>query len=111
MSMRKDSGYVASRINAYVRELTHSLGGAQVGTVGITEVYPNLINVVPERVRLTVDLRNTKKEDLDLAQERLDQFVSQACEEESLLFERNELVRFDPVDFDPSMVTLVESAA
>ena len=111
MSMRRDAGYVAARINTFVRELTKEMGGAQVGTVGITSFFPNLINVVPQEVRLTVDLRNTRKESLVEAQEKLDAFVTQVASEESIKYEFCELVRFDPVDFDNEMINSVKDAA
>lgn len=108
MRMRRDAGYVAASVSKHVRELTREIGGAQVGTVGITEAFPNLINVIPERVRVTVDLRNTDKGQLLKAQRLLDEYVSQVSTEENVAVDRNELVRFDPVNFDPDMVNLIE---
>jgi len=111
MSMRRDAGYVAARINTYVRELTEIVGGSQVGTVGITSFFPNLINVVPEEVRITIDLRNTRKEELMKTQELLETFVTKVADNESINYDLNELVRFDPVDFDVEMMRLVQQAA
>jgi beta-ureidopropionase / N-carbamoyl-L-amino-acid hydrolase len=56
--------YVAARIAAFARELAAELGGDQVATVGRVDVHPNLVNVVPATVTLTVDLRNTDEEEL-----------------------------------------------
>ncbi len=111
MSMRRDAGYVAARINTFVRDLTKQIGGVQVGTVGITNFFPNLINVVPQDVRLTVDLRNTEKNKLVEAQETLQSFVTKVAHEESINFEFSELVRFDPVDFDKNMIYSITMAA
>lgn len=111
MSMRRDAGYVAARINTFVRELTKQVGSTQVGTVGITNFFPNLINVVPQEVRITVDLRNTDKNMLVKAQEALHSFVIKVTDEESINFEFRELVRFDPVDFDESMINSIANAA
>ncbi len=111
MNLRHDSGFVTSKINVFVRELATDFGGAQVGTVGINDYYPNLINVVPQQVRMTVDLRNTDKEELVQAQARLDDYIQIICAMEQVDFERKELVRFDPVDFDAEMIDLVEESA
>ncbi len=59
MSLRRDPGYVAARIATFVRDLAHELGGTQVGTVGMIDLRPNLVNVVAAQAVMTVDLRNT----------------------------------------------------
>ena len=101
MHLRKDAGHAVARLNVFVRELANETGG--VATVGITETFPNLINVVPEHVRSTVDLRNTDAHKLIEAQTKLDAFVTQVAQEESVEVEIRELVRFKPVDFDTNM--------
>ncbi len=111
MSMRRDAGFVAAQINAFVRKLTQLIGGSQVGTIGITSFFPNLINVVPQEVRLTVDLRNTVREKLVEAQKILDLFVTKVAGEESINHELHELVRFDPVDFNSDMIDSISEAA
>lgn len=59
MSMRRDAGLAAAKIAVFARELALSLGGNQVATVGHFSVKPNLINVIPNHVVMSVDLRNT----------------------------------------------------
>ncbi|MEO1051488.1 MAG: Zn-dependent hydrolase [Bacteroidota bacterium] len=111
MSMRKDAGFVASSINYFVRKMALEMGDSQVATVGITEFEPNLINVVPQRVRMTVDLRNTDETKLVEAEERLLQYVNELIHSEGVSIESKRLVRFQPVDFDPQMILLGETVA
>jgi N-carbamoyl-L-amino-acid hydrolase len=111
MHLRHDPAYCAGAITAYVRDLTRELGGAQVGTVGRIEVTPNLTNVVPARVTLTVDLRNTDDDALRLAEERLAQFIATIAGVEGVEITTRSLARFAPVSFDPVMVEQVESTA
>ena len=59
MSMRHDAGFAAAEVVAYVRRLAAEMGGHQVATVGRLDLHPDLVNVVPGRAVLTVDLRNT----------------------------------------------------
>src|SRR5262245_19585890 len=47
MRLRHDAGYVAGATAAFVREVARDMGGAQVGTVGVSELRPKLINVIP----------------------------------------------------------------
>ena len=94
-----------------MRELTGRLGGAQVGTVGRFELQPNLVNVVPSTATIVVDLRNTDNAALAEAERLLDAFVDEVAAQEGVRAERRSLARFDPVDFDPSMIDLVEATA
>ncbi|MFB0935543.1 MAG: Zn-dependent hydrolase [Propionivibrio sp.] len=111
MSLRCDAGWVAGAIVAYVRELATELGGSQVGTVGRIEFFPNLINVVPNRAVLTVDLRNTSEETLRLAEARLDEHLAALRDAEKVQISTRRLARFAPVPFAPQMINLVESHA
>ena len=111
MRLRHDPGFVAAAIITGVRAIAVEMGGAQVATVGRCELYPNLVNVVPSTVTMTVDLRNT---DLALLQEAEDVFAalcSQLAVEEGVTIERRALARFEPVEFDEKMIALVESTA
>lgn len=106
LSMRRDAGLVASQLNAFVREKAHALGA--VGTLGVMEYYPNLINVIPERVRFTSDLRHTDPEILAHFQQQLDAHLEQLSAQEGTTFQRRELVRFQPVDFSEEIVSRIE---
>lgn len=63
MNMRLDSMMegvkIMSRIDSYVR--SHE---GMVGTVGEVHLYPNAINVVPEKLVFSVDLRSIDEEEL-----------------------------------------------
>ncbi|GHC32793.1 Zn-dependent hydrolase [Aidingimonas halophila] len=111
MRLRHDAGYVAMATAGFVRDLATRLGGDQVGTVGALEIGPNLVNVVPDQARFTVDLRNTDNDRLQQAEWQLHEFITQLAEREGVTVERRQLARFDPVPFDPEMVDRVEKAA
>ena len=100
MHLRKDAGVVAASVAPVVRHLVHEAGGNQVGTVGLLEFSPNLINVVAERSRVIVDLRNTEMTSLQNTQAALDAHIKSLAEGEQVEWERSELVRFPPVNFD-----------
>jgi N-carbamoyl-L-amino-acid hydrolase len=111
MRLRHDPAYCAAAIATFVRDLTRHLGPDQVGTVGRIDVYPNLVNVVPARVVLTVDLRNTDERVLRDAEARLATFLDEIAAAEGVTISTNSLARFEPVDFDPAMIDLVEATA
>ena len=111
MDLRKDAGFAASSIIQFARNLTKEVGGRQVANAGMVEVYPNLINVVPERVRLTLDLRNTDNSQLTLAEDKLEKFIRELEVKEKVIIESKRLVRFDPVDFDEEIISLIYQTA
>jgi N-carbamoyl-L-amino-acid hydrolase len=111
MRLRHDPAYCAAAITTYVRDLTRLLGADQVGTVGRIDVYPNLVNVVPARVVMTADLRNTDDRILQEAESRLMKFLDELAESEGVTITTTSLARFQPVEFDPAMVDLVEATA
>lgn len=107
MRLRRDAGYVAARIGVFARQLAQELGGDQVATVGHAVFNPNLVNVIPEIVTLTVDLRNTDAQVLRQAEQGLWAFAAQAAEEEGVALSRKTLARFEPTRFAPDMVALI----
>ncbi|WP_420452214.1 Zn-dependent hydrolase [Ilumatobacter sp.] len=111
MRLRRDPGVVASRVNLFVRELTGRLGGTQVGTCGVIAPTPNLVNVVPSTVTMTVDLRNTDDAVLTDAEDELAEFVARAAADEGVEVAARSLARFAPVEFDRRVVDLVATVA
>lgn len=111
MRLRRDAGFAAAAIAVEARRIAAEAGGDQVATVGMVELAPNLVNVVPGRARLTVDLRNTDGAALAAAEARLAGFVSGIAAREGVAVETRRLARFDPVAFDERLVGRVEAAA
>lgn len=65
MDRRQDALVAASQLVLAVRELATARPGRQVGTVGFLEVQPNSPNVIPGRVRLSVEFRDLSTAVLD----------------------------------------------
>ena len=111
MRLRVDPGYVAAEITAGVRAIARQMGGTQVATVGRCEFSPNLVNVVPAKVTMTVDLRNTDEHLLQQAERRFEHLCETLAADEGVTVERRTLARFEPVEFDERMIDLVHATA
>ena len=111
MRLRHDAGYCAAAISVFMRELTKEMGGAQVATMGVTKLHPNLINVIAARAVVTVDLRNTDEALLKIAEQKLNAFLTKLSNEEGVAITSHRLARFEPVKFDQSIADLIASKA
>lgn len=111
MALRRDAGWAAGSIVNFVRELAQELGGDQVATVGRIEFFPNLVNVVPNRAVLTVDLRNTDEALLQRAEAQLAAHLDALRDAEKVDINTRTLARFAPVPFAPAMCDRIERHA
>ncbi|WP_121820267.1 Zn-dependent hydrolase [Halostella salina] len=111
MTMRRDAFVGAADVTKAVRELTATEGTDLVGTVGSVDVWPNAINVIPERVEFTVDLRSYDNATVAAAVERVRNEVAWAAEREGLDHEVEEIMRIDADPFDEGCIETVVEAA
>jgi N-carbamoyl-L-amino-acid hydrolase len=111
MRLRHDAGYCAGAITSYVREITRQIGGEQVGTVGVIDLEPEIINVIAGTSHMTVDLRNTDNERLKQAEGLLHAYLDNLESSEDVQIETRRLARFDPVQFDEDIAQAIERTA
>ena len=109
MGMRRDAGVAAARALAFLDQLARKTEGA-VATVGTIRFEPNAINVIPSAAIFTVDLRNPDEERLKRQETELDEFLDE-LRSEGFEVTAERLVRFEPVTFDPEIVSIIEACA
>ncbi|MFK0037081.1 MULTISPECIES: Zn-dependent hydrolase [unclassified Pseudomonas] len=108
--LRHDAGYVACAITTELRHLAKS-SGTTLATVGCMTFEPDVINVIPRRASFTVDLRDPDESKLLKAEQQLAARLAEIAEEEGVSIETEQLVRFQPVTFDPSLANAIEDSA
>ncbi len=111
MHLRHDPLAVAARTIHEVRLVAGSRGAPQVATVGSLTVVPNLVNVIPSNVVFSIDLRNTDEATLKEAEAEVFEACRMYASDEGCEISLRTLARFEPVEFDPEMIDLVESTA
>ena len=111
MNMRKDPSYVAAALTVFLRDLASRYGGHQVCTVGKIDLFPNLVNVIPAKAVLTVDIRNTNEQTLRNAETELANFLVDIAHSEGVAISTRYLARFEPVEFHPQVVELISTIA
>lgn len=111
MRLRRDAGYCAAAIGVKLREIARDLGGDQVCTMGLVKLHPNLINVIAARATVTVDIRNTDEAILKEAERRFTVFLDELARAERVDIQTRRLARFEPVQFDAAIASLIEREA
>jgi N-carbamoyl-L-amino-acid hydrolase len=111
MHLRHDAGYAAGEMVAFVRQLAADFCGRQVATVGALDLVPNLVNVIAKKATLTVDLRNTDEALLQRAETLTLEHAQTLATKEGLQLQHRKLARFEPVQFDDTVVSAVEQCA
>jgi beta-ureidopropionase / N-carbamoyl-L-amino-acid hydrolase len=110
MKYRKDAGLMAARINLFAHEVTHRIPG-QLANMGFIRTEPGNVNVVPEKVTVTLDLRNPDGALLDEAEAAIRAYCAEACETHGITFSFRDLARFPATPFADPMIDKVEAAA
>lgn len=109
MELRRDPGIAAARIQLYLRAMV--LSGRYTkqlrATVGVTQYSPGLVNVVPNRVQMTVDVRHPDDEVLKRALGELVPFYAKVAEEERVEVQHKVTARTPNIAFAPRVQELV----
>jgi len=111
MRIRHDALVAAAEVVSGVRRIAREMGGELVTTVGNLVVAPNIVNAIPGRVTLSIDMRDPQDAALDRARTRLEAIVREACEREGVRYELEHYWRVPYTPFDREVVDAVERAA
>jgi N-carbamoyl-L-amino-acid hydrolase len=111
MAMRHDAAVAAAEIIVALNRLPEDIEPSALTTTGVLEAQPNSRNVVPSRVFMTVDLRHTEVEALDLMEARLERLVAEVGSRRCVATKLERLWDSPPVRFDPDLVSTVREAA
>ncbi len=111
LAMRRDALVGAARVITEVRRIAADYPTNARGTVGQLLVSPNSRNVIPGRVRLTIDLRNARAETLAAMVADIQACITRIAADERLSAQLTEVVHFEPCHFDPHWVSRIEGLA
>ncbi len=110
MAYRRDPGLAAARINIFANELTKTIPH-QLANMGVIRVTPANVNVVPETVVMTLDLRNPQDEPLARAEEAVRRFCAELSERDGIGIAFRDLARFPATPFAEELIAEVERSA
>ena len=109
---RHDAGLVASLINVRMREMAVSAEYGELrATMGVIRPEPGTFNVIPGRVRATVDLRNPDDAQLETAEDALRSYGAGLAEAHGVRIDWRGTARTPWVPFDSSVGQVIAEAA
>ncbi|MFO0559583.1 MAG: Zn-dependent hydrolase [Polyangiales bacterium] len=111
MPLRKDALQVATKIMQEVVAIAHKYPPYGRGTVGFVEVFPNSRNVIPGRVKFSIDLRNVDSERLDAMDADIRAFIEKTSKETGLEITLQQVSYFAPCPFEKGCVEAVAEGA
>jgi beta-ureidopropionase / N-carbamoyl-L-amino-acid hydrolase len=111
MSMRRDAGHAVASVIIFLRERARRSNTPTVATVGCLSFEPNAINVIPSRATFTVDLRDPDERRLQAEETALSAYLAELSAAEGVAISVERLARFEPVQFHPRIVGMIEAAA
>ena len=82
-----------------------------VTTVGEVDVHPGASNVIPKRVRFTVDMRSPKREALETGEDEIRNELDSACAREGVEYELRSGHTTEFVPFSPRATNAIERGA
>ncbi|MBI5361793.1 MAG: M20 family metallo-hydrolase [Planctomycetes bacterium] len=113
MELRRDPGVAAARIQLYLRAMVLSKRYTKQlrATVGVTQYLPGLVNVVPNRVHTTVNIRHPDDAVLKRALDELVAFYATIAKEERVEVQHKVTARTPNIAFAPRVQELVAKHA
>jgi beta-ureidopropionase / N-carbamoyl-L-amino-acid hydrolase len=111
MALRKDALQVATRLMQEVVACAHRHPPHGRGTVGQVLVHPNSRNVIPGRVKFSIDLRNATDALCEAMDADIRGVAARLSAETGLPIEITEVSAYPAQPFHPELIAAVERAA
>jgi len=111
MHLRKDALQVATTLMQQVVACAHRHPPHGRGTVGMVQVHPNSRNVIPGRVKFSIDLRNASDALCDAMDADIRAVAAKLAADSGLSIEITPVSHYPAQPFHPDCVNAVERAA
>ncbi len=111
MAVRKDALVTASRLIAEIHDTAKRMDGAQVATVGRIEVEPGAPNVVPDRARFTLEIRDLTMDGIEGVYEAVRSTGESIAERDGTNLEMEPFYLSEAAPSDERLRGAVEAAA
>lgn len=111
MGDRRDAAAAAAEVVLLVERVAREAGRGMVGTVGVVETRPNMVNVIPGEADLLVDFRGIEPEAIADTLARFESGTAAIGARRGVAIEWTSLMRDAPLTVSSDMVGMAEDAA
>ncbi|MGB4059542.1 MAG: Zn-dependent hydrolase [Burkholderiaceae bacterium] len=111
MALRKDAMQVATHLMQEVVAAAHRHPPHGRGTVGMVQVHPNSRNVIPGRVKFSIDLRNSTDALVDTMVDEVKAFANKLAADSGLGIQIDLVSSYPAQGFHPDCIDAVARAA
>ncbi len=109
MQLRKDAMEVAAKVIAKIGDRARQYPPA-VATVGNLSVEPNIVNIVPSRVKFCIDFRTTDAEIIKKMYQELLLDLDSCCQKYAMSYMAEETLWVEPVQLRPQLQEYIEES-
>lgn len=103
MDMRVDAMEVASKVITSIGDLARSEQNGTVATVGFIKNYPNVINIVSERVQFGIDIRSRENKSIKKIVNKIKDKLAVLCKEYNTKYSIECKLSEEPVDLNQGL--------
>jgi len=112
MKFRRDAMVGASKIISKVDEITTEKAfESTVATVGKINCYPNVPNVIPEKVVFVLEIRDTDKNGIEIVKNEVEKNIEVICDKLNLKYKIKELSKTEPIIFSDKVLNILKESA
>ncbi len=111
MNVRQDALVAASKLVVAINDAVNSVPGAQVGTVGTLNVEPNVSNVVPGKVSMTLEMRDLSKKKILSVYNKVKPQIKKIAKETRTKIQVKKDLSHGPALADKRLQNLIKSSA
>lgn len=110
MDMRMDAVEAASKVFSKLPDWARDKKDGTVATTGFVKVTPGGINIVPEEVQFSIDIRSRNKANLVDVMNKVTMALDRSCAATGCTYSMEKKLLVDPVDLSPAMLNIMEES-
>ncbi|WP_028308982.1 Zn-dependent hydrolase [Desulfitibacter alkalitolerans] len=110
MGFRQDALVTASRIIVDIRDKIKELSNDAVVTVGEMAVFPNVINIIPNKAQFSIDIRCPEEKILLILESSIMEIIENVCAKENTNYKAERFWYSSPIEFDIGLIKVLEKS-
>ncbi len=107
MYLRKDALLMASKIILKINEISCKMGDPFVATIGIVELFPGSVNVIPGKVELTLEMRDLEQKRIECVVHKIKEYINK---QQDFNIDLEFMIEKPPVKTSNDIIQIIEES-